>query len=279
MAIPKRSTVTAGEASPAVKTLPRYEITALQRGLSILSLLAESGNSLSASEISRALNLHGSTVHRFLVNLEDSGYMARDEHGSYHLGTHCIALGRAAMNRLDVRKASLAPLEELNRITRETVHLSIRHGLTAVYIEKFESPEPLRIFSHVGANVPLHCSAMGKIFLAFLPADEQAETLARLPFTRYTPATISSIAAMRSELRTVSQQGYATDNEEHEAHIKCIAAPIWDDSGRVVAAFSITGPAARMQRSRLREYSVLVRQTSRTISAALGYSSSTANRQ
>lgn len=175
------------------------------------------------------------------------------------------------MNRLDARRASISPLEELNRVTRETVHLAIRHGLTAVYVEKFESPEPLRIFSRIGANVPLHCTAMGKVFLAFLPPEEQNEVLSRLPFTRYTASTICSLAGMRAELKNVSQQGYAIDDEEHEAHIKCIAAPIWDEPGKVIAAFSITGPATRMQRARLREFASLVRQTSATISKALGY--------
>jgi len=271
VATSKRSTIPGPQGLPAGKALPRYGIISLQRGLGILSLLAQSENSLSASEIARAAKLHGSTVHRFLVNLEDSGYVARDDRGNYHLGTHCISLGRAAMNRLDVRRASIPALEELNRVTRETVHLAIRHALTAVYVEKFESPEPLRIFSRIGANVPLHCTAMGKVFLAFMPAGEQAEILARLPFTRYTPSTICSVTAMRAELKSVAQQGYAIDNEEHEAHIKCIAAPVWDEPGRVVAAFSITGPAARMQRTRLREFALLARQTSAAISKALGY--------
>lgn len=272
--VAKPSISTPSIARAAGKTPPRYGIISLQRGLGILSLLAQAENSLSASEIARAANLHGSTVHRFLVNLEDSGYVMRDDRGNYHLGTHCISLGRAAMDRLDARRASRPALEELNRVTRETVHLAIRNGLTAVYVEKFESPEPLRIFSRVGANVPLHCTAMGKVFLAHLPGDEQAEILSRLPFTRYTPSTICSIAGMRTELKNVRQQGYAIDQEEHEAHIKCIAAPVWDEAGKVVAAFSITGPAPRMQRARLREFGLLVRETSEVISKALGYAGS-----
>jgi DNA-binding IclR family transcriptional regulator len=260
------------------KAPPRYRIISLQRGLRILSLLAETDSSVSASEIARAAKLHGSTVHRFLFNLEESGYVARDERGNYHLGPHCISLGRAAISRLDVRRASLPALEELNRATRETVHLTVRNGMSAVYVDKFESPEPLRIFSRIGANVPLHCTAIGKVFLAYLPEAEQAETLSRLTFTRYTASTICSVEDMLAELKTVSQQGYAIDNEEHEAHIKCIAGPVWDESGRVSAAFSVTAPATRMQRARLREFGVLVRQTSLSISRTLGYTASVRGR-
>ena len=257
------------------KAAPRYGIIALRRGLSILSLLAGADGSLSATEIARETKLHGSTVHRFLVNLEESSYIARDERGNYHLGMGCLSLGRAAMNRLDVRRASQRTLEELNRATRETVHLTIRNGLTAVYVDKFESPEPLRIFSRVGANVPLHCSAMGKIFLAYMGPQEQIETLMKLEYTRFTPSTIVSAEAMQTEIKTVRKQGYAIDNEEHEAHIKCIAGPVWDETGRAAAAFSITGPAARMDRQRLREFAPLVREASQTISKSLGYGAAT----
>lgn len=265
------ATPSVSQTKPASKAAPRYGIIALRRGLSILSLLAGADGSLSATEISRATKLHGSTVHRFLVNLEESDYIARDERGNYHLGMGCVSLSRAALNRLDVRRTSQRTLEALNRTTRETVHLTIRNGLTAVYVDKFESPEPLRIFSRVGANVPLHCTAMGKIFLAYMGAQERDETLSKLEFTRYTQSTIASAAAMRTELKTVRKQGYAIDNEEHEAHIKCIAGPVWDETGRAIAAFSVTGPAARMDRQRLREFAPLVRQASQTISKSLGY--------
>ncbi|MBV9266826.1 MAG: IclR family transcriptional regulator [Acidobacteriaceae bacterium] len=254
----------------------RYGITSLQRGLKILTLLANSDSAMSATEIGRATKLHGSTVHRFLVNLENSGYVSRDQFSNYCLGPRCISLGRAALQQLDVRRASAKELENLNRSTRETVHLSIRSGLTAVYIEKFDSPEPLRIFSHIGASVPLHCTAMGKIFLASLPQKEQSQLLASLDLKRFTKMTLCTRSAMADELAKVKAHGYALDNEEHEPHIKCIAAPIWDSRGEAVAAFSITGPAIRMHKSRIRELIPLVKATSAAISESLGYSSAPA---
>lgn len=263
--------------SSSNKTPPRYGIVALQRGLQILSLLAEADRELSATQIARASKLHASTVHRFLVNLEESGYVIRDEQGNYSLGSSCISLGRAALNRLDVRRASMAVLAELNRVTRETVHLTIPNGLMAVYVEKFESLEPLRIFSHVGATVPLHCTAVGKIFLAFLPSQERTEILKKLDMVRFTPATICSIQEMEAELKLIRQNHYSFDNEEHEAHIKCVAGPIWDHSGTVIAALSVTGPTTRMSRSRMRQLVPLVQKASMAISETLGYSAPSQN--
>jgi DNA-binding IclR family transcriptional regulator len=139
-------------------------------------------------------------------------------------------------------------------------------------VEKFESLEPLRIFSRVGANVPLHCSAVGKVFLAFLPHAEQVDLLNRIEFLRYTPATIGSIQAMQTELGNIRRLCYAIDNEEHEPHIKCIAGPVWDHEGAVAAALSITGPATRMHRARIRDLVPLIKKTGLEISEALGYS-------
>lgn len=249
----------------------RYGISSLQRGLKILSLLSASDAPMSATQISRSTKLHGSTVHRFLVNLEQSGFVSRDRESNYRLGSSCISLGCAALKQLDTRRASLGALQELNRLTRETIHLTIRNQLVAVYIEKFDSPEPLRIFSRVGASVPLHCTAVGKIFLAYLAPEHQAEILEKLELKRFTANSICSLKAIRGELLDIKRLGYAIDNEEHELHIKCIAGPIFDIRGDVVAAFSITGPAIRMHKARIRELIPLVRSTSMSISENLGY--------
>lgn len=250
---------------------PRYDITALQRGLQLLSLLAEAETDLSATQISQRSKLHSSTVHRFLVNLENSGYIARNEQGNYSLGPRCIALGHAALHRLDVRRVSLPELAEINRLTRETIHLTIRNGLNAIYVEKFDSPEPLRIFSRIGALVPLHCTAVGKVLLAYLPPQERSALIQKLELTRFTPATIGSVQQLNAELDSVRMNGYAFDNEEHESHIQCIAGPILNHDGAIVAAFSVTGPATRMHNVRLRQLIPLVQKTSQSISRALGY--------
>ncbi len=249
----------------------RYEITALQRGLKILTVLTESEREMTATEIAHAVSLTASTICRFLVNLEGTGFIRRNSRGSYQLGPACLALGRAALNHLEIREASMPVLKELNRATQETVHLTVRNGVTAVYIEKIDSPLPVRIFSRVGATVPIYCTAVGKILLAFLDFETRSEILSKTNFIPFTPTTPICANQVEEKLAAVRRLGYAIDNEEHEQHIRCIAAPIWNHAGEVVAAFSLTGPTSRMQRSRVRELVPLIVEASQAISKGLGF--------
>src|SRR6266480_4752049 len=155
----------------------KYNITALQRGLRLLELFTQFERGLTTMQVARLSGLPVSTTHRFLVNLESSGFLNCSASGVYHLGLACFAVGQAALGQLDVRRLSLPYLVELNQQTRETIHLTVRHGLTAVYVEKIDSPEQLRIHSRIGAAVPLHCTAVGKVMLAYMPEDEQDRVL------------------------------------------------------------------------------------------------------
>lgn len=248
-----------------------YNITALQRGLRILELFPKTEKGLAASQVAKLSGLPVSTVHRFLVNLETAGYLNCTDSGIYHLGIACFSLGQAALGQLDIRRLSLPHLHELNSQTRETVHLTIRQGLTAVYIEKLDSPEPLRIYSRIGAAVPLHCTAVGKVILAYMPQAELAGILAHLDFKRRTQNSIGSVQEMQMHLQKVRRSGYACDLEENEAHIRCVAAPIWDHTGSVNAALSVTGPAVRMSVMRLRQLAPIVQRAGLRISRELGY--------
>lgn len=248
-----------------------YTITALQRGLQLLTLFAGAERGLTASEVAKRSRLPVSTVHRFLMNLETSGFLNCSEDGIYHLGVVCFGLGHAALAQLDIRRLSLPYLRDLNQTTRETIHLTVRHGASAVYVEKLDSPEPVRIYSRIGASVPLYSSAVGKVMLAFMQPQERDGLLSQVEFKRLTPNTIGSIQELLAYLQKVRRQGFAYDLEENEAHIRCVSAPIWDHSGAVNAALSITGPAVRMSSTRLRELSGLVKEAGLKISRELGY--------
>jgi DNA-binding IclR family transcriptional regulator len=248
-----------------------YNITALQRGLRVLSLLAKTDVPMSAAQLAQLSGLPASTLHRFLVNLETAGFLRYDGAGSYHLGAACVALGQAAIGQLELRALSRPYLKELNHQTRETVHLTVRHGQSAVYLDKLDSPEPVRIFSRIGASVPLHCSAVGKVLLAYLPEAERETALSQMELKRFTPNTVGSLQELQAQLQKIRRTGYACDLEEHEAHIRCIAAPVWDHTGAVTASLSITGPAVRMTVGRLRELAPLVQEAGMNISRELGY--------
>jgi IclR family acetate operon transcriptional repressor len=248
-----------------------YDITALQRGLRLLHLFCESPLGLTAKQVAGLSRLPVSTVHRFLANLVAAGFLSRDREGNHQLGIACFAIGQAAVAQLDIRRVSRPYLQELNRQTRETIHLTVLHGLSAVYVEKLDSPEPLRIHSRIGATVPLYCTAVGKVMLAYMPADEQERVLAGLVLKRLTANSVGSLQELKAELYRVRKNGYACDLEEHELHIRCVAAPIWDHSGSVQSSLSITAPTVRMPVTRLRQLAPLIQAAGLQISRELGY--------
>jgi len=250
-----------------------YDITALQRGLRLLQLFCESPRGLTAKQVAVLSRLPVSTVHRFLANLVTAGFLNRDGDGTHHLGIACFSLGQAAAGQLDIRRLGLPFLRELNQQTRETTHLTVRHGLSAVYVEKLDSPEPLRIYSRIGASVPLHCTGVGKVMLAYMPVDEQDRVLPKLELKRLTPNSVGNLQELKTELDRVRKNGYAFDLEEHELHIRCVAAPIWDHAGSVQSSLSITAPAVRMPVTRLRQLAPLIQAAGLKISSELGYQS------
>jgi IclR family KDG regulon transcriptional repressor len=248
-----------------------YTIIALQRGLRLLTLFANAERGLSASEVAKHSGLPVSTVHRFLANLQSSGFLNCSEEGIYHLGMVCIGLGHSAIAQLDVRRISLPYLRELNQKTRETIHLTMRRGVSAVYVEKLDSQEPVRIYSRIGASVPLYSSAVGKVMLAYMQPQEREHLLSQVELKRFTPNTVGSLQELATILQRVKRQGFAYDLEENEPHIRCVAAPIWDHSGAVNTSLSITGPAVRMSTTRLRELAPLVKEAGLRISRDLGH--------
>ena len=248
-----------------------YDITALQRGLRLLHLFSESPRGLTAKQVAGLSRLPVSTVHRFLANLVSAGFLSCDSDGNYHLGIACFAIGQAAVGQLDIRRLSLPYLRELNQQTRETIHLTVRHGLTAVYVEKLDSPEPLRIHSRIGAAVPLYCTAVGKVMLAHMPQEERARILPELQIRRLTPNTVGNLQELETELYRVRKNGYACDMEEHEMHIRCLAAPIWDHNGSVQSSLSLTAPLVRMPVTRLRQLAPMIQAAGLQISRQLGY--------
>src|SRR4030088_2573781 len=208
-----------------------YNITALQRGLRLLQLFSQSPRGLTAKQVAEVSRLPVSTVHRFLANLETAGFLNCNGDNVYHLGIACFAIGQSALGQLDIRRVSLPYLRELNQQTRETIHLTVRHGLSAVYVEKLDSPEQLRIHSRIGAAVPLYCTAVGKVMLAYMPEQEREQVLRQLDLKRMTANTVGSLQELQTELQRVRKNGYACDLEEHELHIRCIAAPIRNHTG------------------------------------------------
>jgi DNA-binding IclR family transcriptional regulator len=172
---------------------------------------------------------------------------------------------------LDLPELARADLRELSQTSQETVHLAILDGTEMLYVDKVDSPQSVRMHSVIGTRNPLHCTAMGKAVLAFLPAEECVALLNHITFTPRTSNTITDEKVLLAHLERVRANGFAVDDMENEEGIRCVGAPIFDHTGSVTAAISISGPAYRLSDSRLQELSAVVVETGEAISGKLGY--------
>ncbi len=212
----------------------------VDRALSILIDLGAGPKSL--DQLAALLGVHQSTVLRLLQTLESQGFVRHDERHRYRLGPRLFALAHQALDELDIRRLAAAHLAALNQKHGHTVHLATYVEGAVVYIDKYDSRHPVRMNSRIGAIAPAHCTAVGKVLLAGLPETRRKAAISRLGFERYTPNTITDPGLFEAELARVAAQGHAQDHAEHEDYINCVAAPIRDASGAVLAAASISVP-------------------------------------
>jgi len=250
-----------------------YTVKSLVKALNILEALAEGEESAyTLTQLSRRLHLHISTVHRLLVNLVRHGFVEEAPgSGGYQLSFKVLRMGLRVLDRLDFRLVAQPLLRELNQQTKETVHLAILQETRAISIDKLGSPQPVGLDARLGGVMPLHCTGVGKTFLAYQKGGLLSEFARASGFRRFTPHTIMNLANLRQELEQIREQGYALDQEEAVEGLCCVAGPLFDHTGRVVAAFSVAGPATRLTPPRLPEIARLVCATSQQISFRLGY--------
>jgi DNA-binding IclR family transcriptional regulator len=257
--------------SPSAKR--PYTVKSLGRALNILELLAEGEESAySITQLSRRLHLPVSTVHRLLANLVRHGFAeAVPGTHAFRLSFKMLRMGLRVLDGLDFRFTAQPLLQELNQRTQETVHLAILQGTRAICIEKFEGPRPVGLDASPGKMMPLHCTAVGKILMAYQRVAFLTEVARAAGLRRFTPHTISSLANLRKEREQIREQGYALEQEEAAMGLRCVAGPLFDHNGRVVAAFGVAGPATRLTPARLPKIVNLVRATSKQISFRLGH--------
>lgn len=239
----------------------------LIKGLKLLEVLASREGPVGITELAQAVDLGRSSVHRLLQALVELGY-AVNEGGQYRTSIKVWELGARALNKLDFRSAAGPAMRALLAQTNETVHLSVLSGDEVVYIDKLDSPEPVRAYSTIGGRAPAYCVATGKVLLAWRDAAaESALSVRRLQV--FTPATLADTAALAAELARVRQQGYAVNRGEWRTSVWGIAAPIFGHDGRVLAAIGISGPAARIRARGLRSLSPQVVAAAASVSGAL----------
>lgn len=248
-----------------------YKVQVMTRAIAILDRLAANDREMSLGELTDSLQLHKSTVHRLLMVLEGSRFVDRNAMtGRYRLGMRLFELGSKAVGNLSIRERARTRLERLAVETHETVHLCVLDHGEMLYIDKVEPQRSVRLASSVGRRIAVHCSAVGKAMLAFMDDRVIDEICPKNGLKAITKNTITKPALLRLELQKIYERGYAVDNEENELGVRCIAAPIFDYTGGVVAAVSISGPTFRVSPNQVPSLAKIVVAKANEISQELG---------
>jgi DNA-binding IclR family transcriptional regulator len=251
---------------PDIPTVPAVQV--IERMFTLIDVLASREEAISLKEISEKAGLHPSTAHRILNDLATGRFVERPQPGSYRLGMRLLELGNLVKGRLNVRDAALVPMRELHKLIQQPVNLSMRQGDEIVYVERaYSERSGMQVVRAIGGRAPLHLTSVGKLFLA---ADEPQRTrayAARTGLQGHTKNSLTSIEALERELSRVRQYGVASDNEELELGVRCMAAGIYDDQNKLVAGLSISAPSGRLED----EWLPKLRETARQISSTLGH--------
>jgi len=258
------------------RTRPSNLVQTLERASLILDILGQSPQGISIKDLSDRMHLPKGTTHRLVSSLSYFGFVRQDQNTkNYFLGFKLVELGNMLLGQLDLRKEAELFLRNLAQRTKETVHLVILDGNEIVYLDKLET-EPhtggLRMASRVGSRNPAHSCAVGKALMAYLPAEALARIVEEKGLPKRTGNTITDYNQLKEHMTLVRKQGYAVDDEENERGIRCVAAPIFNEAGKAVAAISVSGPAFRVTKKSVQEkLKKEVMETALRISQRLGF--------
>lgn len=243
-------------------------IQVLDRAMNLLDVLAQHTKPVSLKDLAAATGLHASTTHRILNDLVVGRYVDRVDSGMYQLGMRLLELGSLVKRRLNVREVALEPMRELHRATGQTVNLSLQQGDEIVYIERAWSERSgMQVVRAIGGHAPLHLTSTGKLFLSVAEPRQVRAYALRTGLAGTTRNSITDIERLERELAMVRRHGYARDNEELELGVRCIAAGIHDDTGKLQAGLSLSAPTDRLRD----EWIPLLQRVATQISEALGY--------
>lgn len=247
-------------------------VQSIERALLILETLGQHPQGIGVTEIGQSVGLHKSTVHRLLSTLMNIGYVEQDKDTErYHPGIKILGLGLKVLNNLDFRREAIPYMKELVELSRETVQLAVLDSGEVVIVERDHSPETIIV--NLGLRVDVHCSAEGKVLLAYLPPEEIKRMMNKRPLIQYTVNTITDLNNIMAHLDKVRNQGYAINAEELAEGLRSVAAPVFDHTGRAIAALSISGPTSRLTLERIARLVTVLKEACSAVSARLGYRS------
>lgn len=248
-------------------------VQSVERAFLILELLGNADNYLGISEIAELSGLPLATAHRLLATLMKLGYAEQSpETNKYALGVRILHLRGAAIGHLTLGVHAMPIMKALMNRVHETVHLAMLNEGEVVYIERVEGLQTQGMYTRIGKRAPAHCTALGKVMIAHMPLHLWYDSVIKQHgLKRFSATTITTEDALMEELACIRAQGYAVDNGETGEVVRCVAAPIYDYTGGVVAALSISGPQAQVTVGRIPELSTAVLWASQVISQKLGF--------
>lgn len=229
-------------------------IQSINRAVDILEALCASDEPLTLTELTDRLKLNKTTIFHLIKTLEYRNYVVMDQKTNrYRLGLRVFELGQAVEKTAIVLDLALPLMREIRDKYNETLHLGVVQEsgskIYATYIEKVETTNPIRLASRIGRHVPLHCTALGKLFLSYQPREHLAAILGDEPLQRYSDTTITSYGDLLEELEKSRLRGWFFDNQEYEPGVHCIAVPVLDSANRAIAGVSISMPAPRLTKT------------------------------
>jgi DNA-binding IclR family transcriptional regulator len=245
-------------------------INSVLKAIDILEIFSREQPSLSLGDISSRLDLPKSTTHHLLKTLVSRGYIEKNKNGVYALGTNIIPLTQNIRINVDLRDRAAPLLRELSDSCRESVYLTILDGYLGLYIYAVELPGRLLARTAVGDRGHLHSTAVGKAILSCLSTDEVVDIIQQVGLPKFTEGTITNQSDLLDELAEISQRGYARDCAENEISVYCVAAPIFDQGGNVIAACSVSSTNSEILGDRETDISSRVIYTAQEISRRMG---------
>ena len=249
----------------------KARLSSVANSIRLLTSFSGDEDELAITTLAQRLGLAKSTVHRLASTLTSAGFLEQNrENGRYRLGVALFELGALVRRRMDVANEARPHLRELLEKTGETVQLGIVDHYSVLYVYEMESRRAIRMAAAVGARAPLHCTAVGKVLLAFQSSDYIRETLDRgLP--TFTERTLTRREAVLELLDDVRSREYAIDDEESESGLRAIAAPVRNHTGLVFAALGVAAPVQRMNKKVMQTTVPTVMAVAQAVSSRLGY--------
>ena len=247
------------------------QVQSLVRALRLLQEVAEPGDGITLTEVANRVGLPVSSAHRLLSTLQLEGFVRFDgERTLWFVGVKAFTVGNAFLRARDLVQVARPYMRGLMEQCDETVNLAVEDSGQIIYLAQIECRQMMRALASPGARVPMHSSAVGKVLLAFTPANALAPIVDRMKLERFTANTITARERFDKTLRDIRKQGFGFDDEEHAIGLRCVAAPIFNEAREAIAGISLSGPAARVTDRRFRELAEMVQRTARVITREYG---------